>query len=168
MLTTGFVLASFMPSLVSMLVLGGIWYATGILAFFGNLGGRWLSAPWLSLIDPFTLSTASASVSFGFMPLDRLIYNRLFYLGASLLILGTGGRFFYKRSRQNRFSRRMLGVSLVGFIIILAVTGASLLQFQTRRGSILKRPQQPPLDNEARVEKYEMDFSLEQNQKKWR
>ncbi len=62
----------------------------------------------------------------------------------------------------------MLGVSLVGFIIILAVTGASLLQFQTRRGSILKRPQQPPLDNEARVEKYEMDFSLEQNQKKWR
>ncbi len=117
MVTTGFTLGSFTPIFISIPTVGGIWYVTSALAFFGRLR-EWLPAPWAALVDPSTVSTASASISFGFLPVERIFTNRIFYLGLSLLIISLGA-LFYKKWRENRFGRGVVGLSLLGCAIVL-------------------------------------------------
>ncbi|NLJ80905.1 MAG: hypothetical protein GX335_07765, partial [Firmicutes bacterium] len=154
--TMGFVLGSFTPIFISVPAVGGIWYATSVLAFFGRLG-EWLPAPWEALVDPSTISAASASVSFGFLPAGRILTNRIFYLGVSLLVLGIGA-LFYKRSRENRLNRGVISLASLGFATILVAITIGWGQFLTTNNQVFGSA--PSYSNQVQVERYEINLDL--------
>ncbi len=165
MVTIGFVLGSFTPIFISLPAVGGVWYATSVLGFFGRLG-EWLPAPWEALVDPSTISTASASISFGFLPVGRIITNRMLYLGVSLLVVGIGA-LFYKKSRENRFSRGVIGLSLLGFIATIAAISISWGQFLATTTQGFGSIAPPDFEfsavndlNQVQVVRYEIDLNI--------
>jgi len=123
-ITIGFVTGTHIKSFFASIPIVAAWWAVMMAGVDSGILSRRLPGPWAEIIDITGMLPVTTSAVFGFLPLYRLLLNRLMQFSIMLLIL-TLSMLFYKRQRENKPSLQIVVASCMA--LLLAITG--VLQF---------------------------------------
>lgn len=115
MVSVGFVLGKYCSIFISIPAAAGFWFVTVVLSASGT-SVTWLPGPWAQLLDVTASTASSSSAIFGFLSLDSLMYNRLFFTAVTLTILTTAALWF-KPYRESKISKVLI------LILVIAIIG---------------------------------------------